>query len=104
LLCFDQWFMSSKQKTLRRAPRRTRIAGTGRAQKRGGGSSPPTCRQSSHGRPVNRPPMKKLKPSTQSQCGQEYMTSFFTLPTTSLRSGRESEEAAFSFRVTGFLQ
>ena len=65
----------------------------------------PLVRRSCHGRPVNTPPKKKLKPKTQSQWGQEYMTSFFNDPTTSLRTGRESgEEAAFSFRVTGFLQ
>jgi hypothetical protein len=62
--------------------------------------------QRSHqGRPVNTPPKKKLKPRTQSQWGQEYMISFFTFPTTSLETGRESaEEATFSFSVTSFLQ
>jgi hypothetical protein len=49
--------------------------------------------------------MKNAKPNTQPQCGQEYMISFFTVPTTSLLTGRQSAgDAVFSSRVTGFLQ
>jgi hypothetical protein len=87
--------------------RQQRPRATGSKCKQSGIAGSAACgvRRSCHGRPVNTPPKKKLNPKTQSQWGQEYMTSFFTVPTTSLRTGRESgEEAAFSFRVTGFLQ
>jgi len=58
-----------------------------------------------HGLLVNKPPKKNPNPKTDSQCGQEYMTSFLIIPITSLRTGRESGvDAAFWFRVTGFLQ
>jgi hypothetical protein len=58
-----------------------------------------------YGRPVKRPPTKKLNPKMHSQCGQEYITSFFTLPTVSLRTGNASAElAVLALKLTGFLQ
>jgi hypothetical protein len=62
-------------------------------------------RRRHYGRPVKRPPGKKLNPKTQSQWGQEYITSFFTPPTVSLRTGNASAElAVLALKLTGFLQ
>ena len=57
-----------------------------------------------NGWPVSSPPRKNPKPSTQSQCGQMYMTSFFTLPATSRRITCASAGRLLSSNTTGFLQ
>jgi len=72
-------------------------------------SAKPCARKSTRrhhrGRPVRRPPRKKPKPKTQSQWGQEYITSFFRFPTTSLRTGNASDSVGgLAPKLTGFLQ
>ena len=54
------------------------------------------CGGALYGRWVNKPPKKNPNPRIESQCGQEYMISFFIAPETSRSTPSGTETSADS--------